>query len=278
MKKKPLSYMDLVISIVRGLSPVPELQHFKVDYQEEAKKYLSELKKNPPLKSKKSWLLKGIQLMGPKFLAKAWARLSPPALTMSGEESIQQLLQAMKTVVDEKIPGDFIETGVWRGGLPLIMRAFLQDKNILDRVVYLADSFQGLPSEHSDPRDSTAHALLDPISHLQTSRQLVEECFEFFGLLDEQVIFLEGWFKDTLVKMPERPLAIVRLDGDYYESTRDAIETLYPKLSVGGYLIVDDYNLPLGCKKAIHEYRDKYQIHDPMIKINKQAIFWRKGP
>ena len=104
----------------------------------------------------------------------------------------------------------------------------------------------------------------------------VKESLEYFGLNDEQVVFLEGWFNETLDLMPESPLSLIRLDGDYYESTRDAIERLYPRLSSGGFLIVDDYNLPLGCKRAIDEYRKNNNITDDIVKINKQAIYWRK--
>jgi O-methyltransferase len=271
----PMNYMDLVISTVRGISPVPELQNIKVDRSDMAKKHITKLREKYNKRSG-NLLIDAALSFGQGFLTKSWNKLSPPALTMCGDASIGQLKEALETIQKENIPGDLIETGVWRGGLPIIMRAFLHSVNDTTRKVYIADSFSGLPQDVEDAKDKAANLLLEPLNGLSTSRKLVEDSLNYFGLNDEQVVFLEGWFKDTLPSLPDRPLALARLDGDYYESTMDAIKHLYPKLSTGGYLIVDDYNLPLGCKKAIDEYREEFDITTPLIKINKQAVYWRK--
>tara|TARA_B100001971_G_C18268000_1_gene596010 strand:+ start:9754 stop:10584 length:831 start_codon:yes stop_codon:yes gene_type:complete len=273
----PLNYMDLVVNTVRGFSPVPELQNFKVDRSDMAKEHVQKLKSKFQGKRSGNMLLDAAMSFGSSFLAKSWNRLSPPALTMCGDESIAQLRDALDTINREDIKGDLIETGVWRGGLPIIMRAYLHDIKDTQRKVYIADSFAGLPQDVADVKDKAANLLLEPLNGLSTSRTLVEEALNYFGLNDEQVVFLEGWFKDTLPTMPKTPLALIRLDGDYYESTMDAISNLYPRLSSGGYCIVDDYNLPLGCKKAINEYREEFEITEPIIKINKQAVYWRKA-
>lgn len=273
----PLGYFDLVVKTVRGSSPIPEFDAFKVDRSEMAKEHVKFLKKKFNNGTSGHMLVDLIMGMGQGLLCKTWDKLSPTALTMCGDKSLNQLIEALKTIEAEKIPGDYIETGVWRGGLPIIMRAFLESVNNKERTVWLADSFKGLPEDSEDPKDKAAHLLLGPIAHLTASRKQVEKSLEFFGLKDNQVKFLEGWFKDTLRTMPNTPLALVRLDGDYYESTRDAIVELYPKLSKGGYLIVDDYNLPLGCKRAIDEYRQQNGITDTIHKINSQAIYWRKS-
>ena len=94
--------------------------------------------------------------------------------------------------------------------------------------------------------------------------------------MDEQVKFLKGWFKDTLPKALIEKFSLVRLDGDMYESTMDAIVNLYPKLSVGGFLIVDDYCIE-NCKKAITDYRIANNITDTIIDIDGTGIFWQKG-
>lgn len=273
----PLNYMDLVVNTVRGFSPVPELQGIKVDRSNMAREHISKIKEKYKGKRTGNMLLDAAMSFGSGFLTKSWNRLSPPALTMCGDESIAQLRVALETIKNENIPGDLIETGVWRGGLPIIMRAYLHDIKDTKRKVYIADSFAGLPQDVHDVKDKAANLLLEPLNGLSTSRKLVEDALTYFGLNDEQVVFLEGWFKDTLPSMPKEPLALIRLDGDYYESTMDAITQLYPRLSSGGYLIVDDYNLPLGCKKAINEYREEMEIEEAMIKINKQAIYWRKA-
>lgn len=274
--QKPLNYFDLVVATVRGKSPIPEYQNLAKDHSDLAENYLKSIKTSDSPRTKNYWINLLLKL-SPRLLNKAWGKMSPNALTMCGEKSIQQLIEALVTIQTEKIPGDFIETGVWRGGLPLIMRAHLHSVADTQRTVWLADSFQGLPHDSTDSKDQLAHTLLKPLGYLKTQRQEVEKAFEFFGLLDHQVKFLEGWFKDTLPSLNKVAFSLVRLDGDYYESTRDAITALYPNLSQGGYLIVDDFNLPLGCKRAILEYREQNQITEPMVKINRQAVYWRKG-
>lgn len=272
---KPLTYFDLVIEVVRGRSPVPEVAAPQVSRLALADAHIKELKARFGEKSGNEYL-DFVMENGAQLLCYLWEQMSPPALTMCGDKNINLLREALETVHRENIPGDFIETGVWRGGLPVIMRAFLEHKNIRDRRVFVADSFKGLPDGSTDPNDQAAHIILEPLAHLSASRTQVEEAFKFFGLLDEQVVMLEGWFKDTLPTLPSSQLAIARLDGDYYESTRDALIHLYPKLSKGGYLIVDDYNLPLGCQRAVDEFRAEHRITAPLIEINTQSVYWRK--
>lgn len=275
--KPALSYLDLVIETVKGNSPVPDFQNISTDRKKLAEEYLAKLNEEYKDQPSGNELLDAARGLGAGFLANIWDRLSPRALTMCGEQNINIVLEAMKNIEREKIPGDFIETGVWRGGMPIIMRAFLQSVGNKDRKVWVADSFKGLPDDLEDPNDKAAHQLLEPLKHLAAKREDVESAFDFFGLKDEQVIFLEGWFKDTLKAIPQKSFALIRLDGDYYESTRDAVAALYPKLSPGGYIIIDDYNLPLGCKRAIDEYRTENKISDEIIDINSQSVYWRKS-
>lgn len=274
--KAPLSYLDLVVATVRGFSPVPDFQNISVDRKNLAEEYLGKINEKYKGESSGNELLDAARGLGAGFLANIWSRLSPQALTMCGEQNIAIVLEALNTIEKEKIKGDFIETGVWRGGMPIIMRAFLQSVGDKERKVWVADSFKGLPEDLEDENDKAAHLLLEPLKHLAASREDVEKGFEFFGLKDSQVEFLEGWFKDTLKTIPQKSFALIRLDGDYYESTRDAIVELYPKLSSGGYIIIDDYNLPLGCKRAVDEYRKLHNISEPIIDINSQSVYWRK--
>ena len=87
--------------------------------------------------------------------------------------------------------------------------------------------------------------------------------FELYNLLDERVRFLPGWFKDTLPTIRDRTWSVVRLDGDFYESTMDGLTNLYPKLSVGGFLIIDDYSIP-ACRQAVEDYRTEHGIDEPI--------------
>jgi Macrocin-O-methyltransferase (TylF) len=105
----------------------------------------------------------------------------------------------------------------------------------------------------------------------------VRSNFAKYGLLSERIVILKGMFSDTLPTAPIDRLALIRLDGDTYESTRDGLIHLYPKLSAGGYCIIDDYNSFPDCKFAVNEYRERNHIKDEIITIDKLAVFWKKS-
>jgi hypothetical protein len=198
------------------------------------------------------------------------------AHTMIGRKRLDHLQFALETVLAEGVPGDVIETGVWRGGATILMRAILQAWGVTDRRVFVADSFAGLPPpdpKYAADQGDQHHTMKE----LAISLEQVRANFAKYDLLDEQVVFLKGWFKDTLPAAPIRQLAIARLDGDMYGSTMDAIEVLYPKLSVGGFLIVDDYGAVVGCRKAIEDYRQAHGITEPMTAIDWTGAYWRKA-
>jgi hypothetical protein len=198
------------------------------------------------------------------------------AHTMVGLKRLDNVHQCMEIVLSDGIPGDFIETGVWRGGVCIFMRAVLKAYGVHDRSVWVADSFEGLPvpddSSHSFDRQMQIHR---HNKTLGVSMKDVESNFRRYGLLDESVKFLPGWFHDSLPGAPIGQLAILRLDGDLYRSTMDALGNLYPKLSVGGYVIVDDYRIP-SCRAAIEEFRRSSGIADEMIDIDASSVYWRR--
>ena len=197
------------------------------------------------------------------------------AHTMIGMERLDNLQFCMERVLKEGVPGDFIETGVWRGGSTIFMRAILKAYGVVNRQVWVADSFQGLPppDEARYPQDKgDVHHTID---ELKISLEQVKANFESYGLLDEQVHFLKGWFKDTLPLASINKLAVVRLDGDMYESTMDALKALYPKLSIGGYLIVDDYCIK-SCAQAVHDYRQQHDISEEIVLIDGTGVYWRR--
>lgn len=195
--------------------------------------------------------------------------------TMIGMKRLDNLEFCITEVLKNNIPGDFIEAGVWRGGAAIFMRAILAAYNITDRRVLVADSFQGLPRPNVDKYAWDKDDIHYKLKFLAVSQAEVAANFEKYGLLDEQVVFLPGWFKDTLPNIPSSQLALIRLDGDMYESTLDSLTNLYPKLSPNGFCIIDDYALT-GCKAAVDEYRDKYNIQSPLVKIDWTGIFWQK--
>jgi hypothetical protein len=204
------------------------------------------------------------------------------AHTMIGMQRLDNLQECVEHVIENNVPGDLIETGVWRGGACIFMRAILRAHGVDDRVVWVADSFAGLP-EPTDASHPTDHCLAGTISIsglnndlLAVPLEAVRQNFERYDLLDEQVRFLPGWFRDTLPAAPIERLAVIRLDGDMYESTMDALTSLYPRLSVGGFVIIDDYILDMS-KQAVHDYRDANGIDDPIKPIDTYGAYWQRS-
>ncbi|MFJ9597336.1 TylF/MycF family methyltransferase [Streptomyces virginiae] len=199
------------------------------------------------------------------------------AHTMVGLKRIRNIRALLDRVVADGVPGDFIETGVWRGGVCIFARGYLKAHGITDRNVWLADSFEGIPDtgEAGHPMDREM-ALHRCNGVLGVTADTVRENFGRYGLLDDQVRFLPGWFKDTLPTAPVERLAVLRLDGDLYESTLDALDNLYPKLSAGGFVVIDDYFIP-ACRKAVDEFREKHGITDGIEAIDEYSVFWRRS-
>jgi O-methyltransferase len=196
---------------------------------------------------------------------------------MVGMKRMQNVELCVRDVLRRGVEGDLIETGVWRGGVCILMRAILKVMGDQGRSVWLADSFQGLPApdgRFKQDADSKWHSFSDSLG---VSLLDVKANFERYGLLDDRVRFLEGWFKDTLPTAPIDKLAVIRLDGDMYASTMDALNSLYPKLSVGGYVIVDDYGALESCSQAVTDFRTQHKIDDPIEKVDWSGVFWKKG-
>lgn len=198
------------------------------------------------------------------------------AHTMIGLKRLNNLQSCCEQVIKEKIPGDFIETGVWRGGATIFMKAILKAYNIKEKKVWVADSFEGLPAPNPELYPEDKDLFLNQYSFLAVSLEEVKENFRRYDLLDENVNFLKGWFKDTLPLAKIDKLSILRLDGDLYESTIQVLEELYPKLSVGGYVIIDDYKVFKACRKAVEDYRMKHNIEDDIIEIDWGGVYFRK--
>jgi hypothetical protein len=196
------------------------------------------------------------------------------AETMIGLKRLDNLQMCIETVIDEGVEGDFIETGVWRGGACIFMRAVLAANFVEDRKVFVADSFEGLPKPDADKFPADSGDTHYKNTYLAVSMEEVQANFRKYGLLDDNVVFLKGWFKDTLPAAPISKLAVLRLDGDMYESTMDALNNLYPKLSKGGFCIVDDYALET-CHRAIDDYRTAHGIKAEIHWIDSASVYWR---
>lgn len=199
------------------------------------------------------------------------------ALTMIGRPRLQNIRFCIESALKTDVPGDVIETGVWRGGASIYARAVLKAWGVDDRRVWVADSFQGLPPRDvtSYPADSTMISL-DEYEELAISLEQVQANFERLHLRDDQVRFVQGWFKDTLPALSNERWAVIRLDGDYYESTIQALNSLYPNLSPGGWVIVDDYHMFEACRQAVGDYRTEHGIDAEMVGIDHHAVMWQR--
>ena len=195
--------------------------------------------------------------------------------TMIGLKRLDNLQYCVETTLKDGVQGDLIETGVWRGGACIFMRAILLAHGVTDRKGFVADSFEGLPKPDTDQYPADKGDIHYVHKYLAVSKEDVENNFKKYDLLDNQVVFLKGWFKDTLPTAPIEKLSILRLDGDMYGSTMEALESLYPKLSKGGFCIIDDYALK-GCKMAVDDYRAKHNVEAHMEAIDATGRYWRK--
>ena len=205
-------------------------------------------------------------------LGKDWPSI---AYTMVGLKRLDNVQHAIETVLRENIPGDLCECGVWRGGVAIFMRAALEEYQDQGRVVWLADSFAGIPKGDGKKYPADDGIDMTGIDYLAVPLTKVQANFRAFDLLDDRVRFLEGWFRDTLPNAPIKRLAILRADGDLYESTMDILTNLYDKVSSGGFVIIDDYYSWVPCKKAVTDFRQSRGITSEIMPIDWTGAYWR---
>ena len=208
-----------------------------------------------------------------RALGRDWPAL---AQTMIGSARMRNLRVACETAIRDEVPGDFIETGVWRGGACIFMKGIIAAYGEATRRVFVCDSFQGLPKPDTQKYAADTGDVHHTYAQLAVSKKDVEDNFRNYHLLDDRVMFLEGWFKDTLHLAPIEKLAVCRIDGDMYESTIQALDALYAKLQPGGFLIVDDYFLA-PCAQAVNEFRAKHGIVEPILPIDGMGAYWRRN-
>lgn len=202
----------------------------------------------------------------------------PPAFaqTLVSRTRLDNVHHCIETVLGENVPGDFIEAGVWRGGVGILMRAVLAANHIDDRTVWLADSFAGLPAPNPSAYPADRDADFHEYDELAVPIDVVKDAFRRYGLLDEHVEFVPGWFNQTLPKLRNHRWALVRVDADMYESTSDALAYLYPGLASGGFVIIDDY-VHEPCRRAVEDFRTSFGIEDEIHRIDWAAAYWRRS-
>jgi O-methyltransferase len=208
-------------------------------------------------------------------------RVSP--YTMTGPARVQALIDAVRHVVGRGVEGDLVECGVWRGGSVLAMILTLQEMGATDRDIHLYDTFEGMtaPTEHDvSPLDPPALETWEQAqegSERAWSELFAPETFNFddvkqtvlgTGYPAERIHFVKGPVEETLPgAVPER-IALLRLDTDWYESTRAEMEHLYPRLVGGGVLIIDDFGHWEGARRAVEEYFDAHGSRPLLSRID----------
>lgn len=197
-------------------------------------------------------------------------------LSLIGYKGLTNIYHALAALNRGNVDGDFVETGAWRGGACMYARSVMNELGMKGEV-YVCDSFNGLPRP-----DTAKYPLDEGDTHYQDEKLVVplEEVrgyFEEFNLL-EGVSFIEGWFKDTMPVLKEKvgPIAVLRLDGDMYQSTIEVLENLYDKVQQQGFVIVDDYGLDR-CKWAVDDFVKKYSPKWSPLRVEQSTIqVWQK--
>jgi len=166
-------------------------------------------------------------------------------------------------VIARNVPGDFVETGVWKGGASMASRAaalITGTQNCHNN--WLFDSYEGLPVFKKEDIAADTGKKMDPpgsyafAGGVETVKRNFEETFPSNLSSPDSIHFVKGWFNDTVPVAPVEKIAILRLDGDMYTSTMDVLHAMYHKVVPSGFVIIDDYGAWPQCKKAIHDFFD----------------------
>lgn len=226
------------------------------------------------------WFLKGLPV-----LPRARALFAVRRYTMTSPRRCSMLWDICQNAVRKSVPGAFVECGVWKGGSAAIMGLALNHAR-QTRPLHLFDSFEGLPQPgQQDGDDAIAYSNGQAAGELNSIHKCEAGLAEVRGYLidhlrlpPKELFFHVGWFQNTVPAIAPQigPIAVLRLDGDWYDSTRICLEHLYPLLSPGGALILDDYFCWAGCRKATDEFRATHGISTRIRRIDIDSGFWWK--
>jgi O-methyltransferase len=206
--------------------------------------------------------------------------MAPPLRTFS-------LIKLVKFIIDSKIPGDFVECGVWRGGSSMAIAKTLYDLGVSNRKIYLYDTFQGMTEAGNlDVSLQTSENYNEMKSNVEFNRDSHVWAYASISEVKKNMlktkfppnltVFIEGDVKSTLSDHLPDKIALLRLDTDFYESTAIELEALYPQVTVGGGIFIDDYGSWAGSQIATDEYRKKNRIKSYLHIIDNDArIFFK---
>lgn len=185
--------------------------------------------------------------------------------TMTSVERMFALYKGVEYVVKNNIPGDFVECGVWKGGSSMLIAMTLQKFGVSDRMIWMYDTFEGMSEPGKEDMDNTGYSAKEQLKRASKSDQKSVWCYSSLeevkanlaltNYKSSYIQFIKGKVEDTISSNSTIPdISLLRLDTDWYESTKHEMEHLFPKLVSKGILIIDDYGHWVGAKKAIDEY------------------------
>lgn len=227
---------------------------------------------------------------------RAWPKLG---ITMAGMARAASISEQLKLIKDSNVPGAYLEAGVWRGGMSIYARASMYVYKLAKRKMYVADSFMGLPPPRNSSLrpDETAYSQKASSNRtLAVGMQHVKNNFRMYGVDSEQVVLVPGYFVDSLPPLREEmvrtgeQIALLRMDGDMYDSTIDILYNLYDLVPVGGIIVVDDWDWKSGCKEgstararplfgakeAVIDFHAMHEITAVMHDIDGTGAWWQK--
>ena len=207
--------------------------------------------------------------------------------TMTSPERLLALCRAVDYIEQNAISGDIVECGVWRGGSMMAAVQTLNQRGSHDRRLWLYDTFDGMSEPTEDDVDfmgNTATRLLDEQSRddatsvwCRSQLDEVKNNLRSCGYPEQNTTYVQGKVEETIPTQQPEQIAILRLDTDWYESTRHEMIHLFPRLSPGGVLIVDDYGHWEGCRRAIDEYLSDNEIPLLLNRIDytgRIGVYW----
>lgn len=189
--------------------------------------------------------------------------------TLTSGDRVAALCTSVDYIVDHEIPGAFVECGLWRGGSLMATLLRLRQLGIFDRDIVGFDTFTGQPNPSGEDVDykgmaeapNTVGKIVDKLTHFdEVSRDEVFAVLTSTGYPPERIHLVQGLVEDTIPAQAPEAIALLRLDTDYYQSTRHELEHLYPRIPIGGVLIIDDYGHWKGARKAVDEYLKGHPI------------------
>lgn len=197
------------------------------------------------------------------------------AHTMVGLRRLDNIEWCAAQLFTAGVEGDFLEAGVCQGGASIFMRGVQVAYGEEGRRMWVADSFEGLPAPRAE-EDAGLDFTEERMPWLAASMESVRDNFRTYDLLSEKVRFIPGWFAQTLAAAPVERIALLRIDADLYESTRDVLTALYDRVTPGGFIIVDDYYAFRACRTAVDEFRAGRGITDRLRRVDWTATYWQK--